>query len=175
MVRLSLCYRYARSISLLGPVGCVSSRNDIPTSQLREGGASGCYGNRIFPPQTPISMQTSCGYAARKYWTNPDVLDKRKCGYHGNYSSQPFNVPTGRAEASDDAKTKAGISIKQFILNNSNLCRDHLTPEIALHLMTPDCRLWGANVEQSSRVLEDHGIDDPFWAFYWPGGQALTR
>ncbi|XP_075217582.1 electron transfer flavoprotein beta subunit lysine methyltransferase-like [Lycorma delicatula] len=48
------------------------------------------------------------------------------------------------------------------------LSRDHLTPEIELHLITPDCYLWSASEEQSP-------FQDPFWAFYWPGGQALSR
>uniref|UniRef100_A0A1B6LX18 ETFB lysine methyltransferase n=1 Tax=Graphocephala atropunctata TaxID=36148 RepID=A0A1B6LX18_9HEMI len=43
-----------------------------------------------------------------------------------------------------------------------------LTPELSLHLVTPNCPLWEASYEECP-------VPDPFWAFYWPGGQALTR
>ncbi|XP_071790277.1 electron transfer flavoprotein beta subunit lysine methyltransferase-like [Asterias amurensis] len=67
-------------------------------------------------------------------------------------------------------------SAEQFILDNSEISRDHLTPEIALHLMSPSSSgLWDASIEESSAVLMENGISDPFWAFYWPGGQTLTR
>ena len=59
-------------------------------------------------------------------------------------------------------------SVRKFILDNTELSKDHLTPEIALHLITPKCRLWWSSDE-------DCEVEDPFWAFYWPGGQALTR
>lgn len=54
------------------------------------------------------------------------------------------------------------------IKEHTALSRAHLTPEIELHLITPDCFLWSARGEQSP-------FQDPFWAFYWPGGQALSR
>ncbi|KAJ6659954.1 hypothetical protein lerEdw1_018151 [Lerista edwardsae] len=44
----------------------------------------------------------------------------------------------------------------------------HLTPEIKLRLLTPRSRFWN---EKSS--LWPFG--DPYWAFYWPGGQGLSR
>ena len=43
-----------------------------------------------------------------------------------------------------------------------------MTPEIALHLITRNCRLWHGKGDDSP-------FTDPFWAFYWPGGQVLTR
>ncbi|ELU13871.1 hypothetical protein CAPTEDRAFT_139974, partial [Capitella teleta] len=46
--------------------------------------------------------------------------------------------------------------------------QDHLTPELSLHLITPQCPLWHSPGDECP-------FDDPFWAFYWPGGQALTR
>lgn len=45
---------------------------------------------------------------------------------------------------------------------------NHLTPEIQLHLITPECELWSSNVS-------DAIFEDPFWAFYWPGGQVISR
>ncbi|XKL64285.1 hypothetical protein PGB90_004371 [Kerria lacca] len=46
--------------------------------------------------------------------------------------------------------------------------RSHLTPEIQLHLITPNCELWTADNAKSP-------FKDPFWSFYWPGGQSLSR
>lgn len=58
--------------------------------------------------------------------------------------------------------------ISKLIVNCTEITRQHLTPEIALHLITPSCKLWKAT---SGEIP----FEDPFWAFYWPGGQALTR
>lgn len=43
-----------------------------------------------------------------------------------------------------------------------------LVPEIKLHLITPQCSLWRS-------PPEDCPVSDPYWAFFWPGGQALCR
>ena len=58
--------------------------------------------------------------------------------------------------------------VKRQILRYTNLTRKHLTPEIPLFLITKKSPLWFA-------TPEDCPFSDPFWAFYWPGGQALTR
>ncbi|KPI98591.1 Methyltransferase-like protein 20 [Papilio xuthus] len=39
---------------------------------------------------------------------------------------------------------------------------------MALRLLTPQCALWSAPVEENP-------FKDPYWAFYWPGGQATAR
>ena len=44
----------------------------------------------------------------------------------------------------------------------------HLTPEIKLNLITPECQLWNS-------TNADKPFKDPFWAFYWPGGQVISR
>ncbi|XP_071534939.1 electron transfer flavoprotein beta subunit lysine methyltransferase-like isoform X2 [Panulirus ornatus] len=59
------------------------------------------------------------------------------------------------------------ILIEQIIAE-TNLSSEHLTPELRLHLITQSCRLW-TSYPQDSPFLE------PFWAFYWPGGQAVSR
>ncbi|XP_077996233.1 electron transfer flavoprotein beta subunit lysine methyltransferase-like [Glandiceps talaboti] len=61
-----------------------------------------------------------------------------------------------------------GHIAERFILENTAVSTDHLTPEIKLRLMTRECRLWNC-------TAEDCEVSDPFWAFYWPGGQVLTR
>lgn len=50
---------------------------------------------------------------------------------------------------------------------------DHapLVPELDLHLITDECPLWHAS---EARTIEA-GVPEPFWAFAWPGGQALAR
>jgi predicted nicotinamide N-methyase len=46
-----------------------------------------------------------------------------------------------------------------------------LVPELSLHLITHDCRLWHAREEDAAEA----GLPEPYWAFAWPGGQALAR
>jgi predicted nicotinamide N-methyase len=43
--------------------------------------------------------------------------------------------------------------------------------EIALHLATEITPIWQATEE----FLRETGIEPPFWAFAWPGSQALAR
>ncbi|XP_015605223.1 electron transfer flavoprotein beta subunit lysine methyltransferase isoform X2 [Cephus cinctus] len=66
--------------------------------------------------------------------------------------------------------------VREAILKNTEITQDHLTPELKLHLLTPNCPLYHAPNEDKSRSV---GIpwpyQDPFWSIYWPGGQALTR
>uniref|UniRef100_A0A1E1WAJ1 ETFB lysine methyltransferase n=1 Tax=Pectinophora gossypiella TaxID=13191 RepID=A0A1E1WAJ1_PECGO len=54
------------------------------------------------------------------------------------------------------------------IVRHTAVTRRHLTPELSLRLVTPACPLWTA---------QEHELpfQDPFWAFYWPGGQAAAR
>lgn len=51
------------------------------------------------------------------------------------------------------------------------VARPALVPEIALHLATEITPIWQA----SEDWLHARGVDPPFWAFAWPGGQALAR
>ena len=51
------------------------------------------------------------------------------------------------------------------------VARPPLVPEIALHLATEITPIWQA----SEDFLRQHGIEPPFWAFAWPGSQALAR
>ncbi|XP_062571594.1 electron transfer flavoprotein beta subunit lysine methyltransferase-like isoform X1 [Saccostrea cucullata] len=58
--------------------------------------------------------------------------------------------------------------VRQLIRTHTEVTSDHMTPEIQLHLITPKCALWHSRGE-------DAPFTDPFWAFYWPGGQVLSR
>ncbi|XP_078047368.1 electron transfer flavoprotein beta subunit lysine methyltransferase-like [Augochlora pura] len=67
--------------------------------------------------------------------------------------------------------------VVQTILGNTEISRNHMTPEIKLFLLTPNCNLYHAPF---ASVLEADEIkkrvfSEPFWSIYWPGGQALTR
>lgn len=46
-----------------------------------------------------------------------------------------------------------------------------LVPEVRLFLAARLTPLWHATADE----LEDQGIAPPYWAFAWPGGQALAR
>ncbi|XP_049580304.1 electron transfer flavoprotein beta subunit lysine methyltransferase [Syngnathus scovelli] len=66
-------------------------------------------------------------------------------------------------------KCMGDASIKRFISENTEIVEDqNLTPEIKLRLFTPNCRFWFERPELWP-------FDDPYWAIYWPGGQALAR
>ncbi|XP_076159443.1 electron transfer flavoprotein beta subunit lysine methyltransferase isoform X1 [Alosa pseudoharengus] len=59
--------------------------------------------------------------------------------------------------------------INQFVMENTEIVSDNtLTPEIRLSLFTPKCRFWQARPDTWP-------FSDPYWAIYWPGGQALSR
>ncbi|WP_207539181.1 class I SAM-dependent methyltransferase [Sabulicella rubraurantiaca] len=58
-----------------------------------------------------------------------------------------------------------------FIAAHTTIARAPLVPEIALHLATEITPIWRATED----FLRENGIEPPFWAFAWPGGQALAR
>ncbi len=58
-----------------------------------------------------------------------------------------------------------------FIRAHTVLAAPALVPEISLHLATEITPIWQA----SEDWLAARGLAPPFWAFAWPGGQALAR
>ena len=59
--------------------------------------------------------------------------------------------------------------MKVFLEENTEVTSSgSLTPEIRLRLLTPRCKFWWERAD-----LWPHS--DPYWAIYWPGGQALSR
>jgi predicted nicotinamide N-methyase len=60
---------------------------------------------------------------------------------------------------------------KDFIRQQTVLTPPPLTPEIRLHLATEITPIWQA----TETTLAQNNIPPPYWAFAWPGGQALTR
>ena len=57
-----------------------------------------------------------------------------------------------------------------MIAKETEIVTNHLTPEIKLHLITANCRLFHQTVDEHFPFAKD-----PFWAFYWPGGQGVGR
>ena len=60
---------------------------------------------------------------------------------------------------------------RAFIHAHTAPARAPLVPEIALRLATEITPIWQA----SEAWLRQTDIEPPFWAFAWPGGQALAR
>jgi predicted nicotinamide N-methyase len=61
--------------------------------------------------------------------------------------------------------------MERFVAAHTILSRTALVPEIALHLATEITPIWHA----SEAWLQRANVDPPFWAFAWPGGQAIAR
>ena len=59
----------------------------------------------------------------------------------------------------------------QFVHDNTELIAPSLVPEIKLHLASEVLALWHKTEEELVRI----GVPPPYWAFAWPGGQALAR
>ncbi len=62
-------------------------------------------------------------------------------------------------------------SRRRFIETYTALRRPPSVPEVALHLADEVTRIWEMTEQEMQRV----GLDPPFWAFAWAGGQALAR
>jgi predicted nicotinamide N-methyase len=58
-----------------------------------------------------------------------------------------------------------------FIAAHTALARPALVPEVELYLATAITPIWQATEDW----LAERNIEPPFWAFAWPGSQALAR
>jgi predicted nicotinamide N-methyase len=58
-----------------------------------------------------------------------------------------------------------------FIRENTEILAPPLLPEIRLHLASESVPLW----QKTEAELGGLGLEPPFWAFAWAGGQALAR
>jgi predicted nicotinamide N-methyase len=63
------------------------------------------------------------------------------------------------------------IDAASFVLAQTAQGRAPLVPEISLHLASEITPIWQA----TEAWLAESGVAPPFWAFAWPGGQALAR
>lgn len=60
---------------------------------------------------------------------------------------------------------------RNFILEQTVVQHAPLVPEVALHLAHESRPIWSRPHE----ILDRSDIPDPFWAFAWAGGQAISR
>ena len=58
-----------------------------------------------------------------------------------------------------------------FVAAHTAIARPAMVPEIPLYLATEITPIWQA----TESWLGEQGIEPPFWAFAWPGSQALAR
>jgi predicted nicotinamide N-methyase len=63
------------------------------------------------------------------------------------------------------------VTPAEFIADQTVVGAAPLVPEIRLHLASEITPIWQASEEWLSRS----NIEPPFWAFAWPGGQAMAR
>ncbi len=64
-----------------------------------------------------------------------------------------------------------GLTGSEFILANTRPGCASLVPELRLHLADEVTPLWQA----TEAWLAEANVAPPYWAFAWPGGQALAR
>jgi predicted nicotinamide N-methyase len=76
-----------------------------------------------------------------------------------------------RAKLMFHAKDHDAREPQSFIRAHTALASPPLLPEITLHLATAMTPLWWA----TEAWLESKGIEPPYWAFAWAGGQAIAR
>jgi predicted nicotinamide N-methyase len=69
------------------------------------------------------------------------------------------------------AGAEAGAGGPAFVRATTRLTPVPLVPGIRLHLAAEPIGLW----ERTEHELGETGLPPPFWAFAWPGGQALGR
>ncbi len=60
---------------------------------------------------------------------------------------------------------------RSFIARHTRITSSPLVPEIDLHLADEITPIWQATEE----TLKQMNVSPPYWAFAWPGGQAMAR
>jgi predicted nicotinamide N-methyase len=63
------------------------------------------------------------------------------------------------------------LAVSEIIRSGTKLGPVPLVPEIRLYQATDPISMW----EHTEQVAGRTGLDPPFWAFAWAGGQALAR
>ena len=62
-------------------------------------------------------------------------------------------------------------AIENFIKENTASVFPAMLPEISLRLASQSIPIW----QKSEEILGQLNVPPPYWAFAWPGGQALAR
>lgn len=79
--------------------------------------------------------------------------------------------PGHQEPPTDRTATPAAHDPAAFVRRTTVLGHAPLVPEIRLHLADDAIAVW----ELTEAALGRSGVDPPFWAFAWAGGQALAR
>jgi len=61
--------------------------------------------------------------------------------------------------------------LRAFVVAHSALASVDAVPELRLYLASAVTPLWHSSAE----TFQEEGIEPPYWAFAWAGGQALAR
>jgi len=80
-----------------------------------------------------------------------------------------YDHPIAQPHGPTSIVNAAGHS--DFVLQHTRAEHGALVPEITLRLATEITPIWQA----TEAWLAANNVDPPFWAFAWPGGQALAR
>lgn len=75
-------------------------------------------------------------------------------------------LPQKEVQAPPDASRMVA-----FILEHTKIVSPSLLPELSLYLAEESLPIW----RKMEDFLSEHNVPPPFWAFAWPGGQALAR
>ena len=61
-------------------------------------------------------------------------------------------------------------TVEHFMKNQCVITKNHLTPEISLSILTPECPQYHLPLN-----TKQYNFEAPFWSIYWSGGQGITR
>jgi predicted nicotinamide N-methyase len=86
----------------------------------------------------------------------------------------PHSVPVPESPVRQSPLPLAPATLadqQAFVRSHTVLTHPPLVPEIALYLASKITPIW----EATEGWLRQRNVEPPFWAFAWPGGQALAR
>jgi predicted nicotinamide N-methyase len=86
-------------------------------------------------------------------------------------SNRGRSVRPDRAAGDADPPRLARGDEQTLIRSHTVITAVPLVPELRMHLLTEACPLWRAGEKEAAAA----GLVEPYWAFAWPGGQALAR
>jgi predicted nicotinamide N-methyase len=86
-------------------------------------------------------------------------------------TGSPGTGSPGKNSPDTNSPDTDSLGAEAFIRANTVLATARHVPEIRLHLATEITPIWQA----TEAWMAEHNVEPPFWAFAWPGGQALAR
>ncbi|XP_046618101.1 electron transfer flavoprotein beta subunit lysine methyltransferase-like [Neodiprion virginianus] len=101
------------------------------------------------------------------------VASFRRTADRGKSTVAEYSTSLGSKHTAQKSEHPNNRMLQQTIIGSTEISRAHLTPEIRLHLLTPNCPLYHAPVPSTANG--NTTFAEPFWSIFWPGGQALAR